>query len=241
MKRKVTLLGILFLALCACNKKSDTPQASRVRLSAGDYLAQDYLDRLRRTQSPLGAGGRGTGIGLVMVSHENSDTILSPIFNFHEGGTSFSIDSSGGITAVPQSGPARNVSFTLLDDRTFTLGFDEYPARKYAFVGDAEKYVAQQVLVGQYRDANGREFVFRKDGTAIFEGVKFKYKVGLDQILDDFDYFYLEDSREPQVFAFRREGGKLNIYPTVDEGGIDEIATKLPRYSLIPVSIVKEQ
>lgn len=224
-------LGLLVVLLFGCNTKTReiTPSQSPrfAQLSEGDYLSSAYIDTLKSTRSALEAGKTGQ-MNLIVVHREGMKFLLEPIFNFHEGGTEFAIDEGGSVSSVESDEYTRNPSVTVVDDHTFTFGFGEFKPVTYVFVKNATDYVSRTVLVGKYHDKQGRAYEFKKDGWAVFPDRKFKFEIGTDHVLDAFDYF-IENRK---MWAFKRDGSQLQIFPTNDVEGFDQISSDRPYLSL---------
>ena len=226
---------MLLLTLFGCNSKprESTPAHSPTlaRLAEGDYLSRAYIGALKSKRSAFEAGETGQ-MNLVIVHREGTRFLLQPIFNFHESGTEFAIDQDGSVSSVdPESEYTRNPSATVMDDHTFTFGFGEFKPVTYEFVKSSSDYISRAVLVGKYHDKQGRADEFREDGWAVFPDRKFKFEIGTDHVLDAFDYF-LENRK---VWAFKRNGGQLQIFTTNDAEGFDQISSERPYLSLTEV------
>lgn len=111
----------------------------------------------------------------------------------------------------------------MVDDHTFTFGFDEFKPVTYVFVKDATDYISRAVLVGKDQDKQGRAYEFKGDGWAIFPDRKFKFEIGTDPVFNGYDYF----KENTRTWAFKWNGSHLQIFPTIDVEGFDQIALAL--------------
>jgi hypothetical protein len=230
----VVLLGLLLAPLFACNttKRETGPESAQplVQLAEGDYLSSAYIDTLKSTRSPLKAG-KTAEINLVVVRREGNKLRLEPIFNFHEGGIVFAMNKNGSVSAVESGGlDISSLSASVVDARSFRFGFGEFKPTTYVFVKNVTEYIAQVVLVGKYHDPEGRIYEFREDGWAVFPDRRFRFEIGVDHVLTDFDYF----TDTGKIWAFKRNGDQLQIFATSDAEGFDQIRTDRPPLSLLP-------
>ncbi len=195
------------------------PQSKRLpaTLVSGEYLRSDYLATLRKTLSPMQSDVVNTP-QLIKVDRIETGISLSVIFNFHEGAAVFAIAKDGSVENQGSPGEdTSNVKVTVIDEHHFRFGYASYPPATYTFVGDTEQYVAAVVLVGRYADDRGRNYIFGKDGWAIFPDRKFRYYIGIDHVLTGFDYFDEEQFPPKRVYAFKRLEGRLQIFETHGE------------------------
>jgi len=72
----IVLASVLF---ASCSK-----HPSNVVLEPGEYLHEQYIQRLRDTRSPLKAG-KGGGRLSYKVQSDKWTVSISPIYDFHEG------------------------------------------------------------------------------------------------------------------------------------------------------------
>ncbi len=212
--RYIVCLLLVVDAIARCQTTSgSTPNAA---LLAGDYVRSDYLETLRKTNSPLKSLMFDTPQMAVVDDKGPQGEIVNSIFNFHEGGASFLL-SRGSLRPDADGGfSLSNLAFKVIDSRHFVLGFDRFPASTYTFVGDLARFM-RGVLVGVYSDQSGRPYAFRDDGTANFAGRTFRYTVGADQVINRFDYF--QDDTEHKVFGFKRVGNTVEVFRTKGELG----------------------
>lgn len=125
-----------------------------------------------------------------------------PSHNFHEGDTLFRPSEDGMFKADDQG------AFNSMNFRLGVRGPESFSLLKgnmelaFRFVGDAERWVTQAVLTGRYKDAQGRLYVFGPGGEASFPGNrKFKYALGMDHVLNPYDYIYSADLKKTWAVA----------------------------------------
>lgn len=208
------------------------PQASgkAVVLAVGEYIRDDYLGTLQRTRSPF-ASLRPGEPQLVVIKKNDGDRLLSTILNFHEGGPEFQLRPTGSLRVRIGAGfDMSNLYFEEIDTRHFKLGFDKFAVLDYTYVGDSDQY-ARLALTGEYSDEHGKRYSFGSDGVANFDGAKFKYSVGLDQVLNRFDYF--QDDARHEVIGFKRIDKTLSLFHT--SGEISQYIDKAPYLVLRPL------
>jgi hypothetical protein len=156
-----------------------------------------------------------------------------PIFNFHEGGNTFAILPDGSVPPVDSS-TMPTLVVSVLDDGSFRLGLESFKSTTYVFVQEARRYVARNVLTGEYKDRRGLRYEFREDGWAIFPDRKFKFEIGMDHVLTGFDYFMEIDQHglALSTSAFHWKDGKLQVFRTKAVDGVDEIIDRRPQLLL---------
>jgi hypothetical protein len=223
----VTLLLCVFLPLLGCNKTRSDKQSRRKNLTLleGEYLSTTYIDELKATRSPLKAGSADR-IDLIVVRRTDSGFQLDTVFNFHEGGDEFVIDSNGLVSPIGAGGTeVANLTATVLDDHTFQLGYASFKPANYVFVKNAGEYVSKAALVGRYKDRHGRGYEFTEDGWAVFPDRKFRFEVGLDHVFGrDFDYFDEKGDKNLKTWAFKWNHDTLEVFSTHEIEGNEEIA-----------------
>jgi len=218
---------------CSNPKRGAAPAPSEpsVHLSEGEYLSSTYIDALKRMRSPLEAGKTGQ-LNHIFVRREGKRLLLTPGYNFHESGVEYTFQSDGSLSPVsPEeagSENTRNLSANVVDDHTLRFGLGDDKPTTYIFVKSASDYVSRVVLAGKYRDSRGRVYEFTEDGRAIFPDRKFKFEIGLDHVMDAFDYF-MDGAK---MWAFKRKGAELQIFPTSNANGLDEISSDRPQLTL---------
>ena len=236
------------LSTLACSKgiadRTNEPGRTSVTLREGDYLSGAYIDQVKKTRSPLMAGSR-YGPHLVTVTRKGDVYHLDPIYNFHEGGETFVLRPNGSVTTVePNFAHISNLAISVPSQDSFRLGFDDVAAHAsfstdYVFVQSADAYIAKIVLVGTYKDRHGFSYEFGEDGWAVFPDRKFKFEIGTDHVLTQFDYFMeIGPNRSAtSVTAFKWEGRNLQLFRTnsENENGFDEIVDHRPYLSLQPI------
>jgi hypothetical protein len=95
------LLLVVVLSALGCSKgtadRANEPAQTKVTLREGDYLSSAYIQKVKKTRSPLLAGSE-YGPHLVTVNRHGNLLNLEPIYNFHEGGATFVFHPNGSIT-----------------------------------------------------------------------------------------------------------------------------------------------
>ncbi len=235
--------GTSDLKVVGCKTKnrqlpSRSPYSS-VQPLEGDYLSAEYVQEVTRTRSPLKAEGMIGGLKLVQVRRDGNRIRLGPVINFHEGDLRFVVNSDGSITPEPRGTDVSNVIATVLDDHTIRFGYGEFKPTNYFYVKEAGAYLSKAVLVGNYKDEQGRGYEFREDGWAIFPDRKFEFEIGLDHVLEDYDYFMDAGQNKKQfpwrLWVFKWNRGALEIFRTKEVDGIDKIIDSHPFLELRPV------
>jgi hypothetical protein len=232
MSRALNILFVVVGCVAASSASASTqkpglePESAASLLATGDYLRGDYITALRKTRSPIQSEVREAP-QLIQVRKSKTGLSLQVIFNFHEGGPTFAVGSDRSV--VVQSSAEMDVSnakLSIVDEHHFKFGYATNPEDTYIFVRDASAYVAGEVLVGTYTDDKGQSYVFGKDGWAIFPHRKFRYAVGVDHVLNHYDYYEDETSPVKTVYAFKRLDGQLQIFGT--QGEIGQVVDERP-------------
>ncbi len=196
-----------------------------MQLQAGDYLSNAYIDELTSTRSALAADKTGT-LTSVSVTQSGSSISIIPGFNFHEAGDEFLVGHDGSLSAAsPNPYNTHNLYAEAINGKTLRFGYEDIAPATFVLVKDEYAYVARIMIVGKYHDARGRIYEFTEDGRAIFPERTFKYDVGLDHVLNPYDYY----SENGKTWAFLRKGGELQIFATADtEDGFEQITSTKP-------------
>ncbi len=99
----------------------------------------------------------------------------------------------------------------------------------FRFVGDAERWVSDSVIAGNFQDAMGKRYVFEASGGAAFPDVgRFDYTLAIDHVLTHYDYIY---SKKLNLTWMARISSKsLLLYETA--GDVGEIVSPAPKWRL---------
>jgi len=233
MSRALNILFVLVACVAANGtwasmlKPGMEPESAASLLVTGDYLRGDYIMALRKTRSPIQSEACGAP-QLIQVRKRKTGLSLQVVINFHEGGPTFVVGKDRSVIVRSSAEmDVSNAKLSIVDGHHFKFGYGKNRADIYTFVRDASAYVAGEVLVGTYTDDKGRSYAFGKDGWAIFPHRKFRYAVGVDHVLNHYDYYEDETSPVKTVYAFKRLDGLLQIFRTQGEMGqvVDERPT----------------
>jgi hypothetical protein len=182
------------------------------KLAAGDYLETAYIEVLHTSHSPLAAANDGFDVPqMVRVTPENDALAFMLVFNWHEGNWLFRLHADGKLERDADWYEADKTSLDVLNSCSFRLNAPGGPVRTYRYVGSDENYIGKVALAGFYADERGRKFIFGEDGTAVFPDQTFQYRVTLDEVFDQYDFFQIGDAK--RYIAFRRIGSDLVLYP----------------------------
>jgi hypothetical protein len=180
------------------------------------------------TRSPFQAFRSGT-VQLVVVDRQKDGTHITSIMNFHDGGPEIVITQSGKVDTTISAGfNLENVTLKMAGQSSLVLGFDHYEPKQFEFVGNANSFIAQKLLVGKYLDNHGRAFEFTRDGHANFPDRHFTYLIGLDHVINKFDYFIDQDTKA--IYGYRIDNDKLYVYRT--EGALGQKESHAPEMIL---------
>jgi len=196
----------------------------------GSYLRADYIEKLVETRSPLKAETELNGPTMFRVESEleaggavkesRQGLFLTEIFNFHEGGATMQLFADGTIKPVTNVESIKNLQLESATPSTFTISYQEdseiQRGLKFVHVGDVYKFVAAKTVVGRYLDVAGNEYQFTENGEALFPDGKHEYEVGIDHVLNSYDYLTLD--RPEAILAFQLgSDGMLQLFETSGE------------------------
>lgn len=238
-----TILSYWGVLIISCIAAYNTPRAIAqatqessekvAMLRSGEYLSEDYIERLKKTRSPLHATTAEEAFDLVILDHQQNGVHLNTILNFHEGGPEIRVDLKGHITVPVDAGmDIKDLVVTADGKQSLIVGFSSFKPKRFLLVGKTATYVGKEILAGKYLDDRGQRYEFRDDGKAIFPDRQFSYTIGIDHVLNAFDYFV--DEGNGKLYGFRVDGLKLYIYNT--SGGIGQIEDQEPKLILRKIS-----
>lgn len=185
-----------------------------IRLLPGEYLCNDYIEKLDETMSPLQSHIKEYNIEAFIVGKDRGDISLMPIYNFHDGGAKLILKKDNLIIPDGSYG-IRNPKIKIINSKEFIISSDDFSPKLYKYVANSERYVANKILVGEYIDNKGLKYIFNRNGIANFPDRKFEYEIGLDHIFVHCDYFRDNSSKEPlPIYAFTIKNGFLTIFTT---------------------------
>ena len=224
-QRQILYVSIIFILFCSSTYVTANEKNSP-KIRSGEYLKSDYVDAIEKTHSPYAALNSSSEPALLKAYKGEYDLVL--IHDFHEFHDGLKIMEDGKAHRMERKGegsPA--VSVTVDGDNLILTGYDSNGPLHFIYVGNAQRFVAKKVLVGDYVDAEGKTYSFREDGTAYFGDVQFPYEVGLDFVLrprsgknkDKRDNFRNSKSRE--LFEYEIKDGVVYLYRTSGQEALD--------------------
>jgi len=78
------------------------------------------------------------------------------------------------------------------------------------------EFVNRILIAGQYTDEQGRRFIFKESGEAVWPDKSFKYKVGLDRIFTKCDYIFIHEEKDEngmsKSYGFEWNDNRLLLY-----------------------------
>jgi hypothetical protein len=215
----------LVCCLISCSHEKTKTNSTLPHLIIGEYLSKKYIGSILQNKSPLKSGGN-VAIHLIIVSQDNDHLKLSPIYNFHEGGYTYSLNADSSLTSNAPDVKSEHVTVKIINSSEFSISIDDYHDEPFQFVGSAAKWVASEVLVGTYVDRLGKIFTFGPDGSAEFPEKKFSYEIGLDHVLTPYDYIYGNNF----TYAFNLHDAYLDLFEV--QGENDENVSPTPKWRL---------
>lgn len=230
----VLLLIITTNSYCLGYKINDVTNCVKNKLlPEGEFLREDYVQKIVAGVSPLNAIVENEPQQITVVKDKDGYTFV-PGYNFHEGGPAFIWKYSNGVYSNANLGSFDINTLEMNIDNSchgFSLKFGAFQKYKYLYTENASRYVSNIIISGKYRDKKGRSYVFGKDGIAIFPGIKFSYRVGIDFTEIKHEYYYIQDDNE--IYVFNKKGNKIYIYKT--KGEMAERVNKAPYLVLIKI------
>jgi len=219
----MSVIAILFFcsSTYAISYEKNSPQ-----IRSGEYLKSDYVDAIEKTHSAFAALNSSGEPTLLRAFKGEYDLVL--IHSFHEFHDGFNIMEDGKAHRMGGKGECSpTVSVTVDGNNLILTGYDSEGPLRYVYVGDAQRFVARKVIVGDYVDTEGNIYSFKEDGTALFRDIQFPYQVGLDFVLrprsgknkNKRDYFQNSKSRE--LFEYEIKDGVMHIYRTSGQEAMD--------------------
>jgi hypothetical protein len=197
-------------------------------LQQGTYLSAEYIEKLKTTQSTkqaldLDAEPSSKIPTSFEVEHVGKKTLFREGWYFHEGGGEFVRRADGQLEVTVSVGREGQPTLNILNNHEFAIQWADFKSR-YIFVGDAPRWVAEQLLVGVYRAKNGSEVKFRADGSACLLKGETDYVVEMDHVTVNYNDSI---SGKHYNYAFQRRKDELLLFQIVtkdedDEGSIEK-------------------
>lgn len=187
-------------------------------LQQGTYLSAEYIEKLKTTQSTkqaldLDAESSSKIPTSFEVEHVGKKTLFREGWNFHEGGGEFVRRADGQLEVTVSVGREGQPTLNILNNHEVTIQWADFKSR-YIFVGDAPRWVAEQLLVGVYRAKNGSEVKFRADGSACLLKGETDYTVEMDHVTETYDDSI---SGKNYNYAFQRSGDELLLFEIINK------------------------
>jgi hypothetical protein len=227
MKIQMQLMAVSLIAILYCSSTYAASAAkSRSAIKPGEYLKSDYIAMIEKSHSPYTALRSSSEPTLLVAYKGEYDLVLVHFFHeFHDG---LNIRDDGRAYRLgPDWKDSSSESFSVDGDNLTFTDYNSHGPLCYIYVGNAKRFVAKKVIVGDYVDAAGMTYSFREDGTAQFGDVLFPYEIGLDFVLrpksgnnnNKRDYF--RNSKSLEIFEYEIKDGVMSIYRTSGEEAMD--------------------
>jgi hypothetical protein len=199
---------------------------SPIRLRKGEYLRVDYLEILKKQRSTFLAGGKD-GVGGTLsarIEFKGNDQSISFSDNFHETDMDRIVDLQSNALRVddPKIDPLR---LKMLSENEFEIVEPKSRLAKFRFVDSIDQTAISHTIAGKYVDSAGALYEFSSNGTAIFPDRTVHFEIGLDHVMDRFDYIIFKG----ESWAFQFKNKKLMFFKFIN----DEMAEPLPNPFLI--------
>jgi len=189
----------------------------------GDYLRNDYIERLNALYSAFRADIWNAPT-LLVLEKRGAGLHVQTIINFHEGDASLEWMTGGQVRVLDDGTHVENVKLLADQPDSVRLAYGRQGLARYVFVGNAARYIGRALLVGRYVGSDGKSYEFGEHGVATFPDHAFKYEVGVDHVINHFDYF--TDTESGRIFAFKRTKLGVDLYNT--SGPLDQVMDGAP-------------
>jgi|GEM_PF-1678310 len=224
-QKQIIYVSIIIILFCSFTYVTAN-EKKNPKIKSGEYLKLDYVDAIEKTHSPYAALNSSSEPTLLRAYIGTYDLIL--VHSFHEFYDGLNIIADGKFRRVKDNEEdSMTFSITVDGDNLILMDYDSNEPLHYIHVGDAQRFVARKVLVGDYVDAEGRLYSFREDGTAYFRDVQFPYEVGLDFALrprsgkNNKKRDYFQNSKSRELYEYEIKGGVMYIYRTSGQEAMD--------------------
>ena len=171
MKIQMQILYLSLTSILSCLFACVTATAeNNSEIKPGEYLTSEYIDMIEKTNSPYAALQLSKEPILLITYQGGYDLIRVHYFHeFHDGLDIIDIEDG----KIHGTGPI-DITVTVDGDNLILTYYDSEGPSHYIYVGDAQRYVAKKVIVGDYIDSEGKTYSFKEDGTALFGDVQFQ-------------------------------------------------------------------
>lgn len=207
----------------------------------GEWLNREYVERLQATRSPMTAikGIYFTGMEIEKQSDGVYDWLL--IINFHEG-VRYPLlglaTTDNKVVFEPIFGKNPENFITTRNRFRFTEPYppgeiewrfevkydpDESPSSYVRMPNGFDHFVTRTVIAGDYVDEEGETYIFTEDGVAVWPDTTFTFKIQVDTMFSEGDYFFVgkthEERTRPVYFSYGYEwrDDRLYLYNTYND------------------------
>ena len=180
-------------------------------LLIGDYLDAEYIGVLSKTHSPITASKQSVKQEFCNVSYDDNDKkIYFTIGNFHTSDIVLVADKL--LLKIVNIFNKTTTRLKVLSHSEFSLSIDGR-LHTYRYIGVLDKYIAEQTVVGRYRDGNGAQYSFSDNGVATFPSRSFSYVVMSDYTMSRFDHFIeLIPGADAIEYGFKFVNDELQLF-----------------------------
>lgn len=189
----------------------------------GNYLRLGFLDEVRRHRSTLvRMDGEGLqGMQMIQVSERDGRTLLMYTWNFHEGDVPRCLQPDGQLRRDDGERDEHTARVVMRGRGRFDLVGEPALAGTYERCEDHETELRRATVAGHWQGPDGRPYTLAGDGQAHFPDMEFRYRVGVDHVLDPFDYLYSPDGGVFWKFAW--DGPRLCLFRMIEDPGRSEV------------------
>ena len=199
------LVSALLVALAAIRGPQSVP-----RLVAGDYLAEEFMKRMKATRSVEQSLQGVPGDILVRVDAGGDDwRVTRGGFSSECGAATLRRD--GSLAPDQAAAAAPTAAVTVVSSMRFSTTLCGGEPTTFLHVGNHGEWISTLLVGGQYKDPRGAKYIFGSSGQATFAGRRHVYRIPLDAPADRLE---LDGVR----YAWAIEGGLLKIFVLSENG-----------------------
>ena len=220
LRRSVTCLAAL---LCAS-------QALAITLIPGTYVRSDYLAAVRAARSTLAYPDSDglQGVQVITVALNEGRTTFTYDLNFHEADVERILQGDTTLVRADSMADSATVRVAIPAADRFDLIAPDPLGGSFERVESLDDELRQATLAGDYVDAEGRTYVFTRNGEASFPDLNFHYTVTTDHVTGGhYDSFY--SSNDYFHWGFSWDNDTLLLYKLqIDAWGEETVLVSKP-------------
>jgi hypothetical protein len=200
----------------------------------GTWVNENYLNNLKELRAPIKAINK-IGYPVFYIRKDKNQYVFNAVVEFHQGigwiitdlirlskekFYEFKLDNG------------RTIQFNVIDENQVKINrisiIDKDNKTIFVRIYDKEQeiqeYVNNMILAGEYKDSSGKLYRFKNNNIAQWPNRTFEYRLNLDPVFNQFDYFETKE-KQSEIFGFEFVEGDLYIFKTksrVNTEGLDK-------------------